>query len=126
MENLVQHACRGMDFSMISDYFGQQWDKTYKAKELFKELEDIGQNKDWIDNLDDIRADIEHNYSAWISFKKIDSNYILTLSLPKSLNKHKAHKKYHKDSLDTKELNGMINKYDDFFEKAIDLLLKKL
>ena len=24
VENLVQHACRGMDFSMISDYFGQQ------------------------------------------------------------------------------------------------------
>jgi hypothetical protein len=23
-ENLVQHACRGMDFSMISGYFGQQ------------------------------------------------------------------------------------------------------
>jgi len=24
VENLVQYTCRGMDFSMISGYFGQQ------------------------------------------------------------------------------------------------------
>jgi hypothetical protein len=95
----------------------------YIAADFFNELEVKGLRRDWIDNLDDIRNDIEHNYSAWISFNKIGDNYILTLSLPKSLNKHKAHKKYQKDSLDTEELNGMINNYNNYFEKAIELLL---
>jgi len=42
VENLIRHACRGMDISMISDYFGQQWSAVLKMTSYYEKLDSLG------------------------------------------------------------------------------------
>lgn len=127
-EAIITNTKSCMDFICrhIRQFYRTIFGERIKQDALIKILEDKSIDITWGEDLEKIRNDLIHHYSAWIYFKKMNFHHKLVIEIPKSLRKHGGYVRFPHNSFDSDEINNVLQEFQKFFNDFTDFLIKKI
>ena len=82
-----------------------------------------GLNLEWLENLDNIRDDLLHQYASWLMLTFDNGGVGIKLELPNVPKTNRESKKYKKEYLDVLEINKILAGFSEFYVQAPDFLI---